>query len=130
MANWDGFKSKIAIESESFRPCIVEKKGLLMNEALFHRWIFEDEVIIKFDARIQFYKRLELAKSIKDEGVIPDYANLITVKKTYGLVEFRDGMVYKIEPECIRFLDSDSRFEPVEGAFCLEKEMNLVKKGE
>jgi hypothetical protein len=106
--NWN-----ITVENKSYRPCMVGGD----KEALFHDWIFEDEVFINFNGVVKPYEMRRIAKSVREYGVVPNMAYTTPVKKTYGLVEFRDGTIQKVNPLDIRFLDSDEKFEKEDAAF-------------
>lgn len=106
MAEWNGYKSTIAIESEAYRPCIVKGE----RDALFHRWIFDEKVLINFEVRVLPSMKEEIVERAKKSGVFSDGIRPVPVKSTLALVEYKDGTVAKVDPEDIRFLDSDYKF--------------------
>lgn len=117
------FFNTLEILTEAYRPCIVKSE----KEALFHRWIFDEKALIHFKVAMKPEMLEKYERVIQEKDIYPHYANIVPVKTTMGLVEYRDGSMDKVDPEDIRFLDSDYRFEKEEGAFLYEKEM---KKGE
>lgn len=117
MAN---FFNTLEIQTEAYRPCIVKGK----KEALFHRWAFDEKPLIHFKVFMKPEMMEKYTKVIKEKDIYPHYASIVPVKTTMGLVEYRDGSVDKVDPEDIRFLDGDYRFEKEEGAFWHEKETN------
>ena len=77
-----------------FRPCIVEVKRGIFQRGVFHGWFQYDGV------------------RLSNSG------NVIggNVKCLSGLVEFEDGSVKRVDPENIKFEDSNNIFNEVERA--------------
>ena len=79
------------IKSAEYRPCLVG-----CTKALFHRWIDADTAIIE---------RCGRGSSTK----------MSTIRTFYGLVEYEDGTIHKVNPEQIVFMDSNLKFKENEG---------------
>ncbi len=101
------------IKSTKYRPCLVYRE----REALFHRWVEEDDIIVKLNTQIQYDMRKNLVRDIMKTNIYPHYADPVVVKRIVGLIEYRDGTIDMVEPKDIRFLDSNCEFENVEAAF-------------
>lgn len=115
-----GLDGAITIEPAEYRPCLVYGD----REALFHRWVEEDDIIVKLNARVQYDMRKNLVRDIMKTNIYPHYADPVVVKRIVGLIEYCDGTIDMVEPKDIRFLDSNCEFENVEAAFEQER-MNL-----
>lgn len=100
-----GYKSTITIESEPLRPCVVRNE----KDALFHRWIFEDDIICSIKALMHRADKFRIEREYrKKSGVIvtDDMTTITPVRKTLGLVEYKDGTMDKVNPIDIRFMDT------------------------
>lgn len=86
------------------RPCEVDGRP-----ALFHRWIEEDQVLLKLGAitRPEGYKAA-LRLYHEDNIVLPGYGTEV-VTNTLALVEYRDGTIDKVDPLRIRFTDKECK---------------------
>lgn len=95
-------------------PCLVNGR-----KALFHRWVEETKVLIHLD-RPMMPEKIDILVRRRDEsGVIPVFCEPIKSTNTYGLVEFEDGHIEKIEPTSIKFIDHVKIFEE----YCWPEEM-------
>ena len=103
--------------NDELRPCLVNEE-----RALFHKWIVEDKMFVKFFRcfRAEELKRQKL--NIEADQVVPVQNDIEKVTNTYALVEFEDGTINKVEPEDVKFLDSGNKFQE----YCFE----LYEKGE
>ena len=110
----------LKIESAEYRPCLIYGE----REALFHRWVNDDSIIVKLNAPFQYDMREKLVRDVMKTNIYPHYADPVVVKRVIGLIEYRDGTIDVVEPKDIRFLDSNCEFENVEAAFEQER-MNL-----
>ncbi len=85
-------KGDITISLNEYRPCIIhyskyfyKKEKISTKKALFHRW--EENVT----------KILLSKDKTKPENVL---------KKIFGIVEFEDGHIERVEAEQIEFIDN------------------------
>ena len=85
-----------------WRPCEVD--GV---PALFHRWIEEDRALVKINCFSTPEEQAEIARSIRLSGVYPGGCSPEVIRETFALVEFLDGVVAKVKPECVRFVDGE-----------------------
>jgi hypothetical protein len=106
----------ITIYNSEYRPCIVGDKN-----ALFHRWIEKERVILKFNYPTKPWVMSLIRERFERDNVAPVESNLCTVKNTFGLVEFEDGTIHEVDPKEIRFLDSRNVFH--------ENGVSAFKKG-
>ena len=112
-----GLGGTLTIETAEYRPCLVYGD----REALFHRWVEDDSIIVKLNAPFKHDMQRNLARDIIKTNIYPHYADPIIVKRIAGLVEYHDGMIDMVDPKDIRFLDSDCEFENVEASFERER---------
>lgn len=112
-----GLGGTLTIETAEYRPCLVYGD----REALFHRWVEDDGIIVKLSAPFKHDMQRNLARDIIKTNIYPHYADPIIVKRIAGLVEYHDGMIDMVDPKDIRFLDSDCEFENVEASFERER---------
>lgn len=84
------------------RPCKVD--GV---PALFHRWVEQDEVLMQVKA---FALPEEIARRnehFRQNGLIAPECSVEVIRKTYALVEYRDGTVHMVAPELVQFTDKE-----------------------
>ena len=81
------------------RPCEVD--GV---PALFHRWAEDDETMLKLDVLRRRDDAGRLYDQYKQHGIIGPEFSVQVIRKTYALVEYRDGTVHMVAPELIRFV--------------------------
>lgn len=98
-----GLDSILTIRKEDYRPCIVEER-----DALFHRWAEIEQLVLKCDYRIHSAKLGPLLDVYNSTGIVPHELRTEKTKTVVGVVEFEDGTVKEIRPNCIRFLDTGS----------------------
>lgn len=84
------------------RPCKVD--GV---PALFHRWVERDEGLLKIDALIHPEEMARIDKHYRTAGIIPPCCSMEVIRKTYALVEYRDGSVHMVAPELVTFTDKE-----------------------
>lgn len=83
------------------RPCLVDGK-----KALFHKWVTEDELVLKCDAAFKVDRLTELVNQYHKTLTIPHGMSTLKISSTFALVELEDGTIIKIKPLSIKFLDS------------------------
>lgn len=83
-------------------PRICEVGG---KTCLFHRWIDEDKTLLKIECFVKAERVESLRRMFREEAVIPPGTSVEIVRHIYALVEFPDGSVGKVEPECVCFMD-------------------------
>lgn len=82
------------------RPCEVDGRP-----ALFHHWVEEDRVLVHIDCYTSAEEQAALARKIRLSGVYPASCVPEVIRETFALVEYEDGVVAKVKPELIRFVD-------------------------
>lgn len=87
------------IQNSATRPCYY-----LEEKAMFHRWVDETKLIMKFDAAMTTEKMWELKHYFKEVGMVPASVNIVPVTNTFALIEVADGSMKKVPPEEIRFV--------------------------
>lgn len=86
-----------------WRPCEVD--GV---PALFHRWIEEDQLLFRGDIPGSIGATQEFHRKLRKLGRIPECCQqLDVIRETFALVEFLDGVVAKVKPELVRFVDRE-----------------------
>lgn len=98
-----GLNSVLTIRKEDYRPCLVEGR-----DALFHRWVEIEQLILKCDYRIRSEQLHILKESYEATGIAPYGLRTEKIKSVAAIVEFEDGTVAEIEPKKIQFLDTGS----------------------
>ena len=89
-----------------WRPCEVD--GV---PALFHRWIEEDRLIFHVDVLSTAYQQRKIVDAFKLSGVVLPGSHTEVIRETFALVEFLDGLVAKVKPELVRFVDGEVKNE-------------------
>lgn len=100
-----GINGEIVIKPE-LRPCRVDGE-----DALFHKWIIKEKVVLVFKSMIPYGTKETFVKKFDETGVIPNGCEFEKVSSNLAIVEFRDGSVEEVEPTDITFLDGDRIFE-------------------
>lgn len=77
----------LPMDELQYRPCEVD--GV---PALFHRWIEDDRVLTATNGLGHY---------------IPGTPAINVIRETFALVEFLDGVVVKVKPEQVRFVDRE-----------------------
>lgn len=105
--------SDITIKLE-LRPCYVKgKKALFHNFYTQERVIFKNELFMKSENREKKYQ--ELVRSITEDRV-PIIDNFVTpykVRETAALVEYEDGTMELVQPELVRFIDTQEHMDGI-----------------
>lgn len=88
------------------RPCIVDG-----NKALFHRLGTDEGIVVKANTYMKpadFCSwTYEVKKELSDKNnVLPAGCELHKCSKTFALVEYEDGVMERVQPELVRFIDS------------------------
>lgn len=86
------------------RPCEVDGEP-----ALFHRWIDEDVALLKVNCFVSPDERDVLVRRFRAEGFVPAGCSTEVIRHTFALVEYRDGMIGKVDPERIRFIGEEGK---------------------
>lgn len=84
------------------RPCEVDGKP-----AVFHRWVDEDQALLKVNAFTSPEEQASLAHRFRDSCVVPSMCSTEVLRRTFALVEYPDGSVGKVKPELVTFLDKE-----------------------
>ena len=89
------------------RPCKVD--GL---PALFHRWAEDDQALLNCNSTCQedAEKMVQQFKAGMVAG--PNFSTEV-IRKTYALVEYRDGSVHMVAPELVTFTDKEGKASDV-----------------
>lgn len=85
------------------RPCVVDGRP-----ALFHRWIEEDHVLLRHKALMRSPEERHYAERyfFEKNVCLPECAfDIIT--ETLALVEYKNGVVAKVKPEQVRFVNTE-----------------------
>ena len=88
----------------TLQPRICEVGG---KTCLFHRWIDEDKALLKINCFVSAREQEQLLRNFRENAVMPMGTSAEIVRRTYALVEFPDGSVGKVEPECVCFMDRE-----------------------
>lgn len=82
------------------RPCEVDGQA-----CLFHRFVDENNVLIKVDGFTRPEVETVLRARFEQNRVVPGGCSVETVRDTYALVEYPDGSLHKVAPLDVRFTD-------------------------
>lgn len=85
---------------QPLRPCEVDGKA-----CVFHRWIEEDETLLKFNIMVGLEEREGMLRSFEQDKVVAPGCSLNIVRHAYALVEYPDGSMGKVAPESVCFLN-------------------------
>lgn len=80
------------------RPCKVGGRP-----ALFHRWVEEDDAILKVPMFWDGPRVDTLTHHFKHDKVVPNVCDIVVTHHTFALVEYRNGTIAKVAPELIQF---------------------------
>lgn len=86
------------------RPCEVDGRP-----ALFHRWIEEDDVLLRVPLRLSVPQLEKVIGAYRTSRIVPDNCEITVAHHTFALVEYRDGTIDKVAPEHVRFIRKESR---------------------
>lgn len=106
------FGMTMKVKSAEYRHCVVGGR-----KALFHRWVESDKVILE---QLVLRKKDSLDDAMdvfNNFGIVSPGMTTKVIKSFYGLVEYEDGAMEKVDPEKIKFKDSDYMFESVGAAW-------------
>ena len=93
------------VHNSATRPCYY-----LEEKAMFHRWVDETKLIMKFDAAMTSDKMWALKHDFEEIGMVPASVNVVPVTNTFALIEVADGSMKKVPPEEIRFVTDKELF--------------------
>lgn len=85
---------------ENLRPCIVNIPEVTKRYRTAKSAEFQTRVIKEAETHKGYFHRWI------DEGASSGCESII---KSYGIVEYEDGTVHKVDPECITFTDRDCK---------------------
>lgn len=101
----------LTVKSSEYRLCEVNGK-----KALFHRWVESDSIFFNIKSFCSKEDLQFIMRNFKDHNVIFEgRAGIEKVKSFYGLVEYEDGTLEKVDPENIKFNDSSCKFKECGG---------------
>lgn len=101
------FGMMMKVKTAEYRPCTANGK-----KALFHRWVESDKVLFENVALMTDTMKAKQLNQFNEFGMIDNSLTKLTViKSLYGLVEYEDGSMDKVDPEKIKFKDSKYKFE-------------------
>ena len=86
--------------SMELRPCMADGE-----EALFHKWITEDRILLKEERHLTQRDKEKAVKYYHENNIVPIEYETVKTSKVYGLVEMNDGKMEYINPTNIQFLD-------------------------
>lgn len=95
-------KRLLPMDELRWRPCEVD--GV---PALFHRWIEEGRPLLVSDAIRPSEEWRQVTYRFRADSVVPCCCHLDVIRETFALVEFLDGVVAKVKPELVRFVDGE-----------------------
>lgn len=105
--------NKIIIGPE-LRPCYV--KG---QKALFHKWDTSERVLPQFTTYMKTgdcQRRSEaLYMQLKEERItiLPHNVSICKAADTTALVEYEDGTMERVQPELVRFIDTQEHMDGI-----------------
>jgi len=101
-----GLDMTMKVKSAEYRPCEVSGR-----KALFHRWVESDKVIFEITNGLTVNEVRHAPNLFNNHNIIhPPGSDVKTIKSFYGLVEYEDGTMEKVDPEKIKFKDSRETF--------------------
>lgn len=76
--------------------------------ALFHRWIDEDETVLKINnyLLVSDQDAQKIYMRFKETNVATRECDVNVMRRTFALVEYEDGSVSKVDPEKVKFINS------------------------
>lgn len=98
------------IQNSATRPCYY-----LEEKAVFHRWVDETKMIVKFSEHLKMDAMWKLKNLYEDIGLLAVGMDAIPVITTFALIEVADGSMKKVPPEEIRFITECQRGDPSDG---------------
>lgn len=100
------FGMTMKVKSAEYRPCEVSGR-----KALFHRWVESDKALFENVALMTYEMKAEQINQFNNFGMVDNMCTkLRVIKSFYGLVEYEDGTMEKVDPEKIKFKDSRETF--------------------
>ena len=101
-----GLDMTMKVKSAEYRPCEIGGR-----KALFHRWVESDKVIIESQMLLKNETIDECIKLYNEKKFLHRGMTAKIIKSFYGLVEYEDGTMEKVDPEKIVFKDNREIFE-------------------
>lgn len=102
-----GLDMTMKVKSAEYRPCVVGGR-----KALFHRWVESDKIFFNIEGFCSKETLERVTRHYKDHDILFDGTTRIDKAKIfYGLVEYEDGTMEKVDPEKIKFKDSARKFK-------------------
>lgn len=99
-----GLRTQLCKECHDLQTRLCEVDG---KTCLFHRWIDEDQALLKIDVFYNTEERTRLVKHYQQDGIVPLGCSTEVVRKTFALVEYPDGSIGKVDPVLVTFLDKE-----------------------
>lgn len=103
----DGYRDRIRELMEKVgtpgRRCEVDGQ----TGCWFHRFIEEDEVLLKANIYIKPEVLAQEARRILERGVTDPTYTVEKIRKFHALVEFPDGSLGRVKPDLVTFLDRE-----------------------
>lgn len=96
----------VVFKSEEYRRCLVNSE-----RALFHRWCEEDTLLINLNTIANPEITKAIRKEFQESLVLHGFGEVKTVSNVYALVEFENGLVEKVEPTNVKFVDGERLFK-------------------
>lgn len=102
------------IIKQELRPCIVDGK-----KALFHKLDTEERVMLKAGTFMRPEEADSIGKEIKKRAakdkfvIFPNYLTPHKVSVTQALVEYEDGTMERVQPEQVRFIDTQAHMDGI-----------------
>lgn len=103
----------ITLQGNEYRPCMITVGGI-RRRGLFHKWIQEDRILYKFNSMRVAMSADYMKKLIEEtdkSNIMPGCMDIVKYSTLVAVIELEDGTVEEIEPEHIKFLDSDVCFK-------------------
>lgn len=102
-----GLDMTMKVKSAEYRPCEVSGR-----KALFHRWVESDKALFENVALMSHEMKAEQINQFNNFGMVDNMCTkLRIIRSFYGLVEYEDGTMEKVDPEKIKFKDSARKFK-------------------
>ena len=96
----------------NLRPCKAD--GVT---AIFHRWVETNDIYIKMNNVVYRQKDVveRVRKAVQDSHVLTGDQDLVQVRTTKALVEYKNGEMHMVDAEKITFLDTWNLVDEVLG---------------
>lgn len=92
------------LQEKSLRPCIVKDNGIVMKTRRANGKL-EKEELVEYETYKGFFHTWGMDAYVSNAYLIGMSGGQFS--SLYGVVEFEDGTVHKVDPESITFIDRD-----------------------